>query len=267
MRWARGLDAAGPYSRQKVSRQTGSTCAGAGVLRNSSVLSRPFVIGDYADGSLFEVPLDCPLRGLDAPCDVTVHALRSRKAGPTHPLAVCRCHAHDFSFTIYPPGFVPFSRRVLIDGPGISALSSGAPSFASAARDAAVGVAWCRASAGGSARWWATQGRLLRRLCWAVGALAGSARDLVAVAVGLPLHLLVRVAQAVGFRARGRALGDVLDAFGAELDRVLLAGFLSGCWGAPWRWQTAPSRLVPLVPAGLTRLSTSSGRRGQPPFS
>ena len=242
------------------------------MLGNALVRPRPaFVIGDYADGALFEVPTQCPSRGPEGPCDVVVHALRSRKTGPSHPLAVCRCHAHGLSFSIYPPGFVPYARRPLVDAPGVASSSATeAPSFASVAREAASGVAWARESAGGSPRWWPTQTRLLLRLGWAVGAYAGPARDLVAVAVGLPLRLLARVADAVGFRARGRALTDVLEALGSDLDRLLLAGALAGCWGAPWRWQPAPPRLIPIVPADLVdpaKRSTTSGPRAPPPSS
>jgi hypothetical protein len=239
------------------------------VLGNASALPRPaFVIGDYADGALFEVPTECPARSMEGPCDVVLHTLRSRKTGPPHPLAVCRCHAHGLFFAIYPPGFVPYSRRPLLEAPGAPATET--PSFASVAREAADGVAWTRAAVGGTDRWWTTQTRLLRRLAWAVGGLAGSSRDLVAVAIGLPLRLLARVAEAAGFRARGRTLIDVLDALGDDLDRLLLAGALAGCWGAPWRWQRAPPRLVPVVPAHLVDLakrSTTSGPRAPPPSS
>lgn len=233
---------------------------------NAFFLCRPaFVIGDYADGTLFEVPTECPARGPDGPCDVVVHALRARKTGPPHPLAVCRCHAHGLSFSIYPPGFVPYSRRALFGVPGAPATE--APSFASVAREAAEGVAWVRAAAGGTDRWWTTQTRLLRRLGEALGGFACSARDLVSVAVGLPLGLLARVANAVGFRSRGRALTDVLETLDGDLDRLLLAGALAGCWGAPWRWQRSPPRLVPLVPpylVDLAKRSTTSGPRAPP---
>ena len=238
------------------------------MLGNALVLPRPaFVIGAYADGALFDVPTECPCRGPEGPCDVVVHALRARKTGSSHPLAVCRCHVHGLSFTIYPPGFVPYARRPLLDASLVVSSATEAPSFASVAGEAAIGVAWCRASAGGSPRWWPTQTRLLRRLGWAVGAFAGTARDMVAVAVGLPLRLLAAVTDAVGFRARGRALTDVLEALGGDLDRLLLAGALAGCWGTPWRWQSAPARLVPVVPANLddfTKRSTTSGPRAPP---
>lgn len=239
------------------------------MLSNPSLRRRPaFVIGDYADSVLIEVPAECPLRCVEGPCDVVLHALRSRKTGPGHALAVCRCHAHGRSFTVYPSKFVPFARRPLLDV--ARAAVADAPSFAAVAREAASGVAWSRVAERGPTRWWTTQTRLLRRLGCALGAFAGTGRDLVAVALGLPLRVLARVAEAVGYRARGRALVDALDTLKGDLDRVLLAGALAGCWGVPWRWERAPARLVPLVPGSLVahaKASTTSVPRVPAPFS
>ncbi len=222
------------------------------------------MIGEYAAGSLVEVPGECPWREPTAPCDVVQHGLRDRKTGPEHALAVCRCHAHGLCFSVYPAGFVPYARRALLDG------SASAPSYAQAAEDAAAGVAWPRSASGGSDRWWTTQRRLLRRLCEVLGADGTTLRDRAAIALGLPLRLLADVAGTVGYRARGRAVVAVLDALGDDLDRLLLAGALTGAWGRPWRWQRSPPRLVPLVPAHLGDAaipSTTSKRRIPPPFS
>jgi len=203
-----------------------------------------------------EVPLECPWREAAVPCDVVLHALRARKAGPGHPLAVCRCHAHGASFSVYPPGFVPYARRALLCTP--VPLVPDVPSFAAVAAEAANGTAWDRAAEDGSSRWWSTQGRLLRRFRQALGAFEAGLHEVVALALGLPLHLLSAVKGAVGYRARGRALVSVLEALGQDLDRLLLAGALAGCWGSPWRWQPAPPRLVPLVPAHLDRAKAST---------
>lgn len=228
----------------------------AGVPPTTSPRPRPpFVLGEYADGVVVEVPLECPWRDAEAPCDVVLHTLRVRKAGPGHPLAVCRCHAHGASFSVYPPGFVPYARRALLDTPGPPAP---AVSFAAVATEAATGTAWDRVAEHGSARWWSTQWRLLRRFRHALGAFEAGLHEMVALALGLPLHLLSAVKGAVGYRARGRALMSVLEALDQDLDRLLLAGALAGCWGSPWRWQRAPPRLVPLVPAHLDRAKAST---------
>lgn len=221
------------------------------------------MIGEYAEGSLVEVPLECPLRSIDAPCDVVQHALRPRKTGPEHAITICRCHAHGLYFAVYPPGFVPYARRPLLDTANETA------SYAAVARDAAAGVAWRRAPEGGRTRWWSTQRRILRRLGEALGAFT-PARDVIALTIGLPLRVLARIAGAVGYRARGLALVAGIEALGGDPDRLLLAGALAGTWGAPWRWQSSPARLVPLVPDHLTDpaiVSTNSRRRFPPPFS
>ena len=222
------------------------------------------MIGEYLAGALVEVPWECPWRDADAPCDVVRHALRARKTGPAHALAVCRCHAHGAWFSVYPEGFFPYARRLLLD----VAPASKCPSYETAAREAAAGQAWLRLSDG--ERSWSTQRRLIRRLSEAFGAFDLAARDVVGIALGLPLRLLSHLAQAVGYHARGQALVAVLDAVGGDLERLLLAGGLAGAWGHPWRWQREPPRLVPLVPAHLAEsaiLSTNLKRGLPPPFS
>ena len=221
------------------------------------------MIGEYAAGSLVEVPLECPWRDAEAPCDVVQHALRARKTGPDHALVVCRCHAHGAWFSVYPEGFVPYARRPLRD-----VLSSQSPSYEAAAREAAAGDAWPRLSDG--ERSWSTQRRLIRRLSEAFGAFDVAARDVVGIALGLPLRLLSHLAGAVGYRARGRASAAVLDVVSDDLDRVLLAGALTGAWGHPWRWHRGPPRLACLVPAHLgdsAILSTNLKHGFPPPFS
>ena len=228
-----------------------------------------FVIGEYAEGELIELPWSCPQCEAGVPCDVVLHGLRDRKCGPGHALAVARCHAHGLSFTVYPPGFVPYARRALLEVPGAESPPPAAlPSMATVAADAAAGVAWPRGAAE-EGRCWSTQGRVLTRLGRVVGASAeASDREFMAVALGLPLHLLWEVSEATGYRARGRALTEVVAILG--LDGLLLAGALTGCWGPPWRWQRAPARLVPLVPAHLwqaAKASTTLGHGVCPPFT
>lgn len=248
----------GPVLPAKVWPPIRKNLLGAGLHLSSLSLRRPaFVFGAYVDGSLVEVPFECPLRSDEAPCDVVQHGLRPRKTGPTHAIVVCHCHAHDLYFSVYPPGFVPYARRPLVDTAG------GPTSFDAVAREAAAGVAWPRQGAG--PRWWNTQRRLLRRLSEALGAFT-DARDAIALAVGLPLRVLAQVADAVGFQARGRACVAALGALGGDLDRLLLAGAVAGTWGAPWRWQPAPARLVPLVPDHLVEsIASTNSRHGLPP--
>jgi hypothetical protein len=234
------------------------------MVSTSFTFRRPaFVIGEYADGALVEVPLECPQLSIEAPCDVIQHSLRARKTGPRHAIVVCYCHAHGLHFAVYPSGFVPYARRPLIES------DDGASSYADAARDAAAGEAWPRTQAGETPGWWNTQRRLILRLGEAIGAFS-DLRDLIALTIALPLRVLMRIAGAVGYRARGRALVAGIEELGGDFDRLLLAGALAGTWGLPWRWQPSPARLVPLVPdhlAGWPTPSTNSRRRFPPPFS
>jgi len=48
-------------------------------------------------------------------CHVVKCRRRIRKAGPSHPLWVLKCNAHSCWFTVYPLGWLPFGRRILLD--------------------------------------------------------------------------------------------------------------------------------------------------------
>ena len=219
---------------------------------------RPFVIADYGDGRLTDLPLVCPYADDVDGCDVALHAHRDRKTGPGHPIAVLRCHRHDVSFSVYPPGFVPYSRRRLdksVDG-------DTDPSFAEVCQGAADGP-WPRGGGHGFGVW-STQGRLIERTAEMTGMSTDTAvRDAWAAATGVPLIELVSGAHASGYRARGAAVFQV--ARGRTLEDLLLGGYLAGHWGLPWGWQPAPQRLRSLVPRALWRIpSTTSGPRAPP---
>lgn len=47
-------------------------------------------------------------------CRIQRHELRERKEGPDHRLLVIRCVTHERYFTLYPPGWTPFSRRPVV---------------------------------------------------------------------------------------------------------------------------------------------------------
>ncbi len=51
----------------------------------------------------------CPLGG-DGVCRLTVQLYRPRKTGPGYPVQVLLCRTHGRSFTVYPPGHVPYGR-------------------------------------------------------------------------------------------------------------------------------------------------------------
>lgn len=47
------------------------------------------------------------------PCKIFTDHDRKRKTGPGFPLRVVRCRTHQKSFTLYPPGYVPYGRKLL----------------------------------------------------------------------------------------------------------------------------------------------------------
>lgn len=232
-------------------------------------LRRPFVITPYssdASGVMRPVlPACCPAgaESRDPPCRIGVHDWRKRKAGPDFPLAVVRCHRHQVSFTLYPPGFGPYRREPVVklapDGaPIIRDAEGGDPeatedplredfenTLLQAAVDARDGLSWRRpdeASADGGS--WSTQCRHL-----GLGArILGLARDVSARVVETigqvlsveTLHLRDQRSQiGRGYRSSGQVICSVLARLRRSARRawsLLWCGYLTGCWGEPWLW-------------------------------
>jgi hypothetical protein len=220
--------------------------------------SRPFVVTPYhpdQDGVMQpDRPIFCFHRDPGGEgCDLVVDHLRERKTGPCFPLTVLRCRVHGGAFTLYPPGQVPYGRRrvapVGLDGQGVGeagTTSDWRGTLFEAALDAAEGHAWDRSRVSGSARWWSSQGRLLRRCLALVGADPEQSLDLrhelaeaLAVDTLTQLEGVAAIAAHPGFRSRGQAVVSVLSDIPRHgaLDRILRAGHLAGLWGAPFRWE------------------------------
>ena len=85
--------------------------------------SRPFISAPYhydreAERWFVAVPIArCAMNHLDpkTSCHVVKGRQRHRKVGPSHPLGIYKCLIHICWFTIYPPGWLPFGRRILVD--------------------------------------------------------------------------------------------------------------------------------------------------------
>lgn len=230
--------------------------------------SNPFVVAVYhvdEDGNMEpDLPSCCVHHapGGEA-CDVVLSYYRDRKTGPCFPLAVLYCRVHDRSFTVYPPGYMPYGRsRVAPVGPdGRVVGEAGAPldwrgTFFVAALDAYAGSAWHRRCAGGTDRWWSTWCRLLARAAELMGVDPEQGLELrhqVAETLAVDTLVLIEgaacIAVAPGYRSRGRAVVGVLSAIPREgvLDRVLRAGHLVGRWGQPFRWEAARGSMRPLA--------------------
>ena len=201
--------------------------------------------------------------GTDPACVLTCCDWRERVTGPAFALCVLRCRTHHHAATVYPPGFVPYSRRriVPVTEDGALVRSAGAPELAWAATlmaapiDASQGCAWPRAPSDLADRMeskapslealpapasWRTQGRWIARSARIVGldpATSDTGRIHVASVLGVPALGLRDAASnfagARGYRARGRSIVSVLDRLPRSLDlaeRFVAAGVHAGVW-------------------------------------
>ena len=188
---------------------------------------------------------------------MTVHGRRERKTGPRFALTVMRCATHGQSWTLYPPGHVPYGRVAVASlGPsgGSVTTAQGAPSLAGtlheAAEDAARGVRWPESS-GECPATRRTQGRRLRRVAALLGLLADArTQERVAHALSCPLLVLrdASAAYAVSrrWRVQAAAVMRVLAAARAAGRRggLLRAGHEARLWGRPCRWDPGGARYV-----------------------
>lgn len=206
------------------------------------------------------LPRRCPLGADGSPCRVWLHDRRVRKTGPRIALVVARCQTHGRSFTVYPPGHVPYGRAAVVpvdlggrtvrDGSG--ELAFGGTMF-EAALDAAADHRWPR-SGGVEPGTRRTQGRWLGRANSLLGldpATPERGREQIAAVLSVPLltlHELPRQSWRAGgsWTERGRQIVRVLHEM-REPARLLLAGEVGGLWGRPSRWDPGgPGLLRPL---------------------
>lgn len=230
---------------------------------------RPFIITQYAlserEGFVPVLPQECLRReqartlgssGTGPPCDIRVHHRRARKTGPGFALYVVECRTHGGSFTVYPPGHVPYGRVAVapVDaegrlvyavretvaepasvascpgpiGPDLDAEPDSARrplgwgvSLFGAAEDAAEALPWSRVDCGG-AESWRTQGRriaLAATLLGLTGADDGSAEAHDAGLLGVPA--LTRMESTAAYARAGgyRGRGDAVMRSLREFDR------------------------------------------------
>lgn len=220
------------------------------------------------------IPTTCPRSFLPGKiCDVRPHFLRPRKTGPCFPLTVARCHAHDISFTLYPPAFGPYLRSPVLhlapdgtaplaekrDPQGLAAFEG---TIFQAALDGECRKAWARDSVEGVPDlWWSTQGRhldLAQRLLGIASGIGARLRERIAAVLSID-HLFLRDqsrAERDGYHARAKAVCAVLRRLkrgAASALRLLFSGRLIGHWAIPWSWDSRrqvlerlPFRLPPI---------------------
>ena len=105
-------------------------------------------------------PQRCSRLDCEDSCRMSFHRWRTRKYGLAHPLACFICSEHDCSFTVYPPGWLPFGRRPIVhvtaSGFDIAGLDIGVEAWGETAFGAAVDAGAKRLwpiTAGGSKEW------------------------------------------------------------------------------------------------------------------
>ena len=191
------------------------------------------------------------------------HDHRHRKTGPRIPLLVARCHRHQVTFTVYPPGYVPYGRTAVtpVDLQGrrveVAEVESGLPiavtnTLWKAVVDAATGRRWSETGCTAGSR--RTQGRRLVTASVLFGLRSEArVRERVATVLGvatLTLHETAgRYSAPGGWRDRAQMLLGLLERCVATgLPQVLLAaGYLTGLWGRPSRWDPGGGCLRALV--------------------
>ncbi len=189
---------------------------------------------------------------------ISVKGRRVRKTGPVEVVWVFRCKAHGRSFTVYPPGCVPYGRTALVhvtpEGAAIGgAALVGDTTYFGATIMASRGQTWPESSSARGAD--ATVGsefppdgvrRTQRRRQRGAARLLGLVFDCnrvaerIAEVLGVPLLRLQDFRSAYG-EARGwtqgaKVLVKMLAALPRTLalvDNVLRAGAIAGLWPHP----------------------------------
>lgn len=197
----------------------------------------------------------CSLQG-EAACKVVLQHMRPRSTGPGHPIAVVRCHTHEITFTLYPPGHVPYGRKSIgspIPTVGPTGVNAFVGTIFEASLHAAQKKPWPRSAPGGSDRWWGTQRQYLSiamHLCGVAPGMTLTLRELVAAALQIKqlacLDGSAAIAAHPGYQSRGQAVHAVLEQLPGgpcAIERLSVSGHLIGFWGTPYVWDPRISRL------------------------
>jgi len=168
---------------------------------------------------------------MPGPCRVIGKGWRDRKCGPYQRLKLSRCQVHKLSFTVYPLGMVPYSRRSLIDD----------PNYFAAVGDATQGKRWPEVAPDQGSTF-KTQKRHIMLWCQliGVGPLSSDGERLQAsITLGIS-HLHLR--EAAGkiragptYEGRARIVIGILNTLtgGTSLATILRQGHQAKVWGNP----------------------------------
>ena len=197
------------------------------------------------------MPQNCPCCDGQS-CKIVVDHLRDRKTGPSFPLYVVRCEKHKVGFTLYPPGYYPYSRHTLapVDAEGNQLTSSDNDislfigTLFEAATDAADAILWPRESEEGSFDpRLSTQVRHLQRAT-VILAIAPDieqyVREETAQLLGIPGQLLSDISNQINqttcsYQCHGKEICNILQSIPAEtlFEHLAEAGAGAGLWPSP----------------------------------
>ena len=235
-----------------------------------------------------DLPSYCLLATGAQTCSIFVDHYRFRKTGPCCCLAVVGCTEHpQRRYTLYPPGYFPYSRTSVApysrSGELLRDAATGQPLWEStlfvAAVDAATGERWPEESQWDDLRRRRTQGcrlQLAGRLMGVDVHLDAGVRERIASRLAVATMKLFSGARtwANGWRKRGAAILAVLLSIPIQtslLDRMLAAGAVSGLWAGrhPQRWDADRETwvAVPLPSSELPEHPSADALRdrGPPP--
>lgn len=207
------------------------------------------------------LPTRCPLPPHpDHPCDIEFNYRRERKTGPCFPLLVVHCTTHKISFTLYPPGHVPYGRK-----PITAIAPDESPYINTTGKDRFGGTLFEAALDAAKAEPWAyhyqpdktgpsfnTQTVHIQR-AMAMFGLDGVGDPAVCEAVvqvlGIPgqvLHDSGRLCKLSPlYLNKGKAIADILDTIPPShflFERLAFLGFLANLWPPLFFWDAQRCR-------------------------
>lgn len=212
----------------------------------------PYTIDPQEGFPASVLPIVCPLHSTDdRDCRIKNSHRRFRKTGPNFSLFVVVCKEHNIGFTLYPPGYYPYSRHTLAPVSHDASLLveqtdkhrfSG--TLFDAPLDAAAGNVWWQESTEHSLLPRSTtQNRHLGRIARLFGIGAGGEarqREEVSQILMVPGQLLhdcsASLSDASAIKIKGRIIKRILDQipfFATIFERLAEVGAGAGLWPPP----------------------------------
>lgn len=210
------------------------------------------------------LPTVCPLHATDdRACRIKNSHRRDRKTGPDFSIFVVVCKEHNIGFTLYPPGYYPYSRHTLAPVSSAGSLPAEQAenhrfngTLFDASIDAAAGNVWCQESTENSLTpRRTTQNRHLRRIAELFGIGADGERrqrEEVSEILMVPGQLLydcsISLAVTSAIELKGMIIAGILDQLPfvtTIFQRLAEVGAGAGLWPPPLFCNPRDRRLHP----------------------